>query len=273
MKLKDRFMLFFEEPAEPADGSGGVVDLLDEPAPASGVEEPVVEPVEPVAPVVPTFTPESIAAAVAAGFKQAGITGQQQQVQQRQLTREEAEKQINLWQPTKEWLARYDNLETREAAIKEQRDGMLSTMITVMQMRDKETEKQLQQYTAPMQQYVANQEAAARETRFNKSYEVLSKPEFVPIRDAVIKGLADQGHLTNKSEADAFKLIATTCESILKQGNPNFKLSPAGSTPAGAKPNSNALRASSTGSGGGGGGGGAATTTSKSKVVALLDAK
>jgi hypothetical protein len=30
---------------------------------------------------------------------------------------------LNVWEPTKEWLARYDNLETRDQAIAEQRDG------------------------------------------------------------------------------------------------------------------------------------------------------
>src|SRR4029077_15584822 len=44
---------------------------------------------------------------------------QQQPPPQRQITPEEARKLLNVWEPSNEWLAKYDNLETRTNALAE----------------------------------------------------------------------------------------------------------------------------------------------------------
>lgn len=265
---------FFLAPDDGGDAGGSATDVLDPPDLQQAAADPVQtdppddDPV--VAPVVPAFDQAAFAAAIAEGIRQGTPPPAVQQ--QRQYTAEEAKKLLNVWEPTPEWLQRFDNQDTRLAAIAEQRDAMLRQFDTVTQMRMQERDAQWEQRVAPMQQYITQQDAVARESRFAGAYPQLSDPAFKPIVNATIGALAQSGALRGKDEASAFKLIAGSVEAFAKQTNPAFKLTPAGSTPSGKQQNNgNALKPQSSGSGGGGGGkGNADAGTGKALALKFL---
>lgn len=270
-KFNKYFRIFFE--GEDGGGNGGgdtVVDLLDDttsqvvdPVDPSIVDPPVVKP----EPQTLNINPEQFAAAL----KAAGLNQAPAKVEQRQYTAEEAKKLLNVWEPDDAFVQKFGNLETQKSAIAEMRDNFIKQAVTIQQMLLAEQQEKFQAQYAPIQQHIQQQEATAREGRFNTMFPAIAKPEFRPLTTAVIEGLAREGRLQNLDETAAFKLVGSTLEALVKQTNPTFSLSAAPA--AGKQNNSNALRASSSGSGGGGGGGGQAAASSKSKVVALLDAK
>lgn len=272
-KFNKYFRIFFEGDDGGGSGGDGVVDLLDAPA-TDTVDSVDPAPVDPPA-VVPapqtlSIDPTQFAAAMkAAGFNQAPA-----KVEQRQYTPEEAKKLLNVWEPDDSFVAKFGNIETQKAAMAEFRDNVIKQAVTIQQMLLAEQHEKWQAQFAPVQQQMEQQQAVAREGRFNTMFPAIATPAFRPLTTAVIEGLAREGRLNNLDETAAFKLVGSTLEALVKQTNPSFSLSAGGSTPAAAKQNnSNALRASSTGSGGGGAGGGQAASSSKSKLVALLDAK
>lgn len=238
-------------------------DLEGAPAPEP---EPEVEPI-----VAPTgFDPAAMATAFASALKEAGVGPQQHQQEQKQLSPEEAKKLLNVWDPDDAFIQKFGNLDTQKAAIAEMRDFFIKQADTVTQLRMQEFQQQMQQQFAPVQQFVSEQQAAARETKFNGTYPELAKSELTPLRDAVINGLATSGALKGKTDADAFKAIAGAMEAVIKQANPTFKLS-AGSIPATKTKttNGNALKPT-TGGSGGGGGGKAVDTSGKPRALAFL---
>lgn len=169
------------------------------------------------------------------------------------LTPEQIKAKLNVWEPTKEWLAKYDNLETREAAIAEQRDGMIRQSDTIAQLRMQEMQGALDAKYAPVLAFMQQQEATARETRFDTAFPVLGKPELKPLIGAVAKSMADRG-MTFNDEKSLFEAVAKEVETVIKVGNPAFTISAVGA----AKPKSTGRSPNSipTTSGGGGGGGG-----------------
>lgn len=217
------------------------------------------------------FDPQKMAAAFAEGLKTAGFVPQPKVDDQPKLSPEEAKKLLNVWEPTKEWQTRYDNLETREKAIQEMRDGVIKQSDTITQYRMQQFEQKMQAQYAPVQQAIAQQQAEAVEKRFDSSYPDLAKPELKPLIGQVIAGLSAKQVFKPGDEAGNFKLVAQAVESVIKVANPNFKLTPKGSTPTGQPKNNNALRPTSSGSGGGTGGKQAAPEQSKSKVLSLLE--
>jgi len=247
--MKKRFLQFFDEGDE--GGASPAAALLDTPTldkPEGNVEpEPKLEPKA-------AFDYKALAAANAEAFKAAGFAPAAPKVEpQKQLTPEEAKKLLNVWEPDDAFLQEFGNLETQKAAIAKMRDNFIRQADTVAQLRMQEMQQQLEVRYAPLQNYVTEQEAVARETRFNTQFPDLAKPELRPLLTSIVQGLAAQGALDPKDETKTFKTIATAVEAVIKQTNPNFKLSPAS---AGGKPNNNgnALRATTSGSGGGGGG-------------------
>ena len=64
---------------------------------------------------------------------------------QKEMTRRGGTKLLNVWEPTKEWLAKYDNLETRDQAIAEQRDGLIRQADTIMRYRMNEMQQAMEQ--------------------------------------------------------------------------------------------------------------------------------
>lgn len=282
MKIKKPMWFFEDEPV----ASGSALDNLDVPE-LDAEGKPVVEgetsDVEiPEKPELeeekkeeevkaPTIDYAALAAANAEAFKAAGLVPEPKKVEEKPLTPEEAKKLLNVWEPTKEWLERYDNLETRSAAIAEQRDGMIKQADTVVQLRMQQMQEQFNQVIQPLAQYVTQQEAASREAAFDAKYPDLAKTEMKPLRDIVIGQLVQAKAFTGKTQDQIFDLIAKGTETFAKAVNPAFKLTPAGSTPPGKpKTNPNALKPATAGSGGGGGKGTAVPAKSGSKVLELL---
>lgn len=233
---------------------------------------PEVEPeTTPTAP--PATDPAALATAFAEGLKQAGFVPQAKAEQTPPpLTPEEAKKLLNVMEIDDKFVEEFDNLDTRKAKLEAFRDGVIRQADTVTQLRLQQFQQQIESRYAPVEQYVSTQEATARETRFNTTYPDLAKPELIPLRDTIINGLASQGALRGKSEKEIFTLIASSAEAVIKQANPAFKLSPAGSSPAGkpTKTNPNAIRPTTGGAGGGGGGKAVVADTGKAKVLQFL---
>ena len=69
------------------------------------------------------------------------VIGQHFQPPPKEMTVQEAKRLLNVWEPTPEWLAKYDNIETRDQAIAEQRDGLIRQADTIMRYRMNEMQQ------------------------------------------------------------------------------------------------------------------------------------
>lgn len=168
------------------------------------------------------------------------------------LTPEESKRLLNVWEPTPEWLKKYDNLDTRAEAIAEQRDGMVKHVDTISQFRLREIRKEMEGKFGPALTYM--EEARERETvsRFNVAYPQLADPALGGLIKTVTTDLQKQGKKFTV-EKDLFDEVAKGVEAVIKVGNPDFKLT-AGSSPAkptkkGSSPNS--IPVTTPGAGGG----------------------
>ena len=251
-----------------------VIDLLDGPTEEAPTTEAEPTPEPEIVEKPAAFDHSQMASAFADALKTAGVVPQTPAKQQEPpMDPAEMKKLLNVWEPSDEWLQRYDNIDTRKAAIAEQRDAMLRQFDTVAQIRMQQMQREVQQQYAPLQEYIAKQDADAREARFNATFPVLSKAELIPLRDNIINGLAQRGAFAGKSETEIFNLIGKTFEATVQAANPGFKLTPQGSSPGGItqKKNGNALKAVTSGASGGAGGKSSADEGGgKSKVLQFL---
>ncbi len=241
---------------EPSDDKGGGAAVFDAPAkdgvgdgePPGGdvtVPDKVVKD-EPVVPAPTTVDAKQFAeqfgGVIAKEFSKVAKKDEPQ------LTPEEAKKLLNVWDPTPEWIAKFDNLETRNAAIAEMRDGLIKHADTISQHRLKELQSALEEKFAPALERIRQMDERAAEERFDKAFPQLAKPTLRPLIQAVAKNLADKGKKFD-DEASMFAAIASGAEAVIKETNPDFKLT-AGSSPA-PKKNSNAIPVTTPGAGGG----------------------
>lgn len=275
MKLNPYVKYFFNPPddtdgADGADDAPSAVELMDDGADAphddsDGGDDKPTPP--------PAFDPAALASAFAGALAQSGFKPQpQQQVQQqRQLSPEERQKLMKVWEPSDDFFTKFDNLETRKAAFLEMRDALMAQAEVNAQLRAYQVEQQLRQQYDPIAQGWEAQQAAAERERFSKSYPDLANPAMEPLINAVAQGLVQQGKKYN-SEKEAFDAIAAGTVAVIQANNPAFKLN----TPTKpTKPNGqrNALTPSRGGGGGGAGGAPAGDASGKPKAVALLDAR
>ena len=165
------------------------------------------------------------AGALAERFGQ--VIGQHFQPPQRQMTVEEAERLLNVWKPTREWLAKYDNLESREQAIAEMRDGVIRHSDTITQYRMREMMDRIQQVYGPVVEHMQMEQARAGEGRFKEAYPELAREEIRPLLYAVSQNLLGQG-IQFRSEREMFQAIAGGVEAVIKVSNPEFKLNGGG---------------------------------------------
>jgi hypothetical protein len=188
-----------------------------------------------------------------------------------ELSQEEREKLIDLWEPTKDWQTKYDNLETREEALKEMRNGMTKSAATISKLRVDELREELAgslKETCAFMRERQNQEA---EARLAKAYPDLAKPELQPVVKAVSQQLVENGKKFT-SESDLFKALADGVVSVFHAGGAkDFKLS-TGSNPATTKKakSANAIPVTTSGSGGGTGGG-SGDGPAKARGIAIFD--
>lgn len=187
------------------------------------------------------------------------------------LTPEEAKKLLNVWEPTKEWQAKFDNLETREAALNEMRDGVVKHTDTITQYRVREAMTGMEAKMNPVLEFIKQQQNEQAEQRLGAAYPDLAKPELQPLVSAVSSDLVKQGKKFD-SEKDLFDTIAKGVEAVIKVNNPNFKLS-SGSNPGNNKPkakaNPNAITVTTPGAGGQAGG--KTVTVDKPRGIAIFD--
>jgi len=137
---------------------------------------------------------------------------------------------MNLWEPDDAWYKKYDNLETRAEAIKEQRDGLIKQADTIAQLRMQDALQTLRDEFAPGLTAIQEHQNAQREVRFNTTYPQLKDPNLQPLISAVTDSLVKEGK-TFSSEAEMFKAVADGVAAVIKVNNPDFKLT-AGSSPA-----------------------------------------
>ena len=296
MKLKKLFKIYFEEPGEPSGGEGPeTTTLLDDPtnpdptAPEGGQsqaggtetaggdvggEGTVTSTAAPT-----TFDTKAFAEQFADSLVKAGVVNKPASPEAKPMTPEEArvilerDFKVKQWEPTKEWLTKYNNLDTQGEALREMVHANNQYIDAISQLRGQVQQNQLLQQFQPIMARVEAQQAVERQTRFNTSYPQLSKPELNPLMGAVIKDLGQRGEFSGLDEPSIFKKIAESVGAVIAASNPEFKLTPAGSTPAGkpTKP-ANALKPTTSGARGGGKptGGGAAGGKTMSKAMALL---
>jgi hypothetical protein len=187
------------------------------------------------------------------------VIGQHFQPPPPQMSVEDAKRILNVWEPTPEWLAKYDNLETRVPAIAELRDGLIKHADTIAQYRLREMMDGMQQTYAPVLHYMQTQEARAGEWRFKQAFPTLAHDNMRPLLFAVSQNLLQQG-IPFRSEDELFTAIANGVEAVIKVNNPEFSLGNGSGSPAPAqhKQGRPAMAAGSIpvttpGSGGGGG--------------------
>ena len=195
----------FDEPQEASDGPQG---------PGEGEGQGQAQPAAPAAAVID-------ARAFANEFGQ--VIGQHFQPPPKEMTAEEAKRLLNVWEPTKEWLAKYDNLETRDQAIAEQRDGLIRQSDTITQYRMREMMGQMQQMYGPVVQHMQAEQARAGEARFKEAYPDLAADGLRPLMFAVSQNLLAQ-RIPFQSEHELFTAIARGVEAVIKVSNPDFKL-------------------------------------------------
>lgn len=171
------------------------------------------------------------------------------------LTPEEAEKVLNVWKPTKEWIAKFGNLDTQEDALKELRDGFIRHGDTISQYRMNELKKAIEAKYEPVLTFMQQYQNEQATNRFNARYGQLSDPALIPVVEAITEKLSKSGKKFDDEDA-LFTAIATEAEKAIRVINPEFKLT-AGSSPATTKAkgqSNNSIPVTTPGSGGGGGG-------------------
>jgi hypothetical protein len=189
------------------------------------------------------------------------VIGQHFKAPPKEITVEEAKRLLNVWEPTKEWLARYDNLETRDQAIAEQRDGLIRQADTIMRYRMNEMQQAMEQRYGPVIGYMQQQEAAAGEHRFSQTFPQLNHQSLRPLLFSVAQSILASGTRFS-GERELFTAIARGVESVIKVSNPQFSLESNGTNGQGAAvPQTRktghtpgAIPVTTPGSGGGGGG-------------------
>lgn len=172
------------------------------------------------------------------------------------LSPEEAKKLLNVWEPTKEWVTKFENLDTREAALGEMRDGLVKHTDTISQFRMRELEKSIRGELGPITKWMEDYQNEQSTARFHKKYDQLSDPALEPLVSAVTEGLKKAGKKFDK-ESDMFDAIASGVEKVIQVSNKDFKLT-AGSSPANKQKgqSANGIPVTTPGAGGGTGGGG-----------------
>lgn len=149
------------------------------------------------------------------------------------LTPEEAKKILNVWEPDDAWVTKFDNFDTRKAALAELRDGLVRNVDTISQHRLKELEKLLDGRIGPLAQFVEDQRNEQAEKRFHGKYPDLADPALGSVVEAVTEKIQKSGKKYD-NETDLFEAIATGVEKVIQVHNKDFKLT-AGSSPATTK--------------------------------------
>ena len=262
--MKDRYgwgPMLAEDDGSGGGGAGQAV--FDAPEPSHDTGE-AGEGGEPSAAEQPRYQPPTVDARHLA-HEFGNVLGQHFKPPQKEITVEEAKRMLNVWEPSPEWIAKYDNIETRNQALAEQRDGVIRQADTIMQYRMREMMQQMEQRYSPVVEYMQQNEARAGEYRFAQSYPALASPALRPVLFAVSQSLLQQG-VRFRSEAEMFNTIAKGVESVVKVNQPDFKLG------NGARPQQRGgIPVTTPGAGGGSDSGGGTSGARKPRGLAIWD--
>lgn len=188
---------------------------------------------------------------------------------EKQMSKEEAAKLLNVWDPDDTFFTEFNNMETQKQAFLKMRDGMIRQMATIAQAISYQNRQELEQQYSPLQEYYQQQQVEARKGRFEKAYPQLADETMQPVVQSVISALQAKG-TEFKDEKSAFTAIAKGVEAVVKRINPDFTLETNGPASSGKTPgNANALRPQTSGAGAGGGGGGSGSGKAQPKGTAL----
>lgn len=201
----------------------------------------------------PTFDAREFAHLAGKSFATSLQENQRQQESQKQMSPEEAKKALNVWEPDDAFFQRYGNLDTQKAAMLEMRDGLIKQMDTIMQARQFQADMQWKQQFEPVAQMLTQRQQAEQISKFEAAYPSLAKSGLSDMRSAIGQRLQQTGAFQNKSESEAFDILANAMASSIKEVHPDFSLGNA-QTVSRTVRSGNGITPSSTGSGGGGSG-------------------
>lgn len=256
------FHPFFDEGDEP--GTPSATDLLDEPGDDTpGNDLPTEDPAQSPAPTPALVDAEALAAALGRHMPQ------QAPPPKAPPTPEEieaAERELKIWKPTKEWLAKLNNMDTQEEALREMRDGLTTQHTTITSRQLAEQEQRILQQISPFISHIQEEREKAAYAELHSAYPGLKDPVLKPVIDAVTDSFRKSGK-TFSSKAELFKALASGVEAVVKVGNPTFKL--AGASAAASTPKRSGIPVTTPGAGGGGGGK-QGPAPGKSKALGLL---
>lgn len=270
-----------------ADGAGNgggevqpkmsMIDMLGDPDAERNepeLDEPEVKEEKPEAEVVevtptPAPAPAFDAKALAEAFKSAGIGAPVQAAPQPKLTPEEVKKQLKYWEPTAEWVQRFDNLDTREAALAEMVRGQSEHAYTLAEAKAAEIERRLEERYAPVMQRVAAREDEEKWDAFGKRHKALAAPELRPLLTTVLASVVQSGR-TFSNLNEVFDAVAAGAAPVIQQFSPGFKL-PGATAPTTQPGRGSSIPVTSPGGGGANGGtSGMAGSGGKSLASTLL---
>ncbi len=219
----------------------------DESASSEAANSEIVEEVKETPTPPPAIDYEKLAQTF--GGEIAKVMPKPQVMAQPELSQEEMEKALNKWKPTKEWTAKYGNIETQAEAIQEMVDGVTKHADTIAQARLMQQQKQWEERMTPLIEQQKIAEAEKTQQAFESAYPDLAKPELAPIVGSVVQSFQASGHKF-KSRKEFIDAVANGVDGVFKAHNPDYK-----PTRTKVPVANNSLPVTSPGAGGGGGGG------------------
>lgn len=183
-------------------------------------QEPKVQPT----PQQPAVTPEAIAEAVRAGM--------QQSQPQPQMTQEEINKQLKVWNPDTDFATNVAqaftpndegqvNPENIAKVFQLMHQNQMTQAQTYAQALVQQMQQQVQQQVQPLQTHYQEQQKKQMQSEFTKNYPAL-KPYESLMQSAAATLQASGANFRTKEEM--FPALASSMEQMIKTMNPNFTL-------------------------------------------------
>jgi len=172
------------------------------------------------------------------------------------LSKEEAAKLLNVWEPDDSFVQEFGNLESQKTAFQKMRDGLIRQADTIMQARLYEMQQQFEQKLSPVQSLLQERASQEAEAAFANRYPQLADPKSKPFVNGVAQQLHAQGKFNGLSRDQAFDLLANNLAEVIKVHNPNFQLTPNGAQAMNPGSSPNRITPQVHGSGAGGSGSG-----------------
>lgn len=147
---------------------------------------------------------------------------QPKQEQQRQLTPEEIDQKLAVWNPKDDLWDRMSNPETRKEAFLELRNGLVQQALTGAHLMTQRTQQEFEGRLSPIQQFAQEQRVTALRTSFMESNPGLANhAKILPMVSAMLE---KSGYKPTSVE-EGFKKLASEAEKFIKENiDSNFSL-------------------------------------------------